>query len=66
MVLKRKAIKTLLEAHLTTESPAQAWALAYRAAAQERHGVGPRVRPIDVFAIPFDGKAIVRKNAFRA
>lgn len=30
--VKRKAIKTLLEAHLTTESPAQAWALAYRAA----------------------------------
>ena len=30
--VKRKAIKTLLEAHLSTESPAQAWALAYRAA----------------------------------
>ena len=30
--VKRKAIKTLLEANLTPQSPAQAWALAYRAA----------------------------------
>lgn len=30
--IKRKAISTLLMAHLTSESPAQAWALAYRRA----------------------------------